>query len=88
MQCFLKKPRDILVQEYIACVIKINDYLKEFLPVIVGRNATKIPDNKLLEILEFGIPIKWQEKIQFQNFEPTAGILRARLLQMSGVCIG
>ena len=45
MQRFLKKPRDIPVQEYIARVIKINDYLKEFPPTIVGRNTTKLPDN-------------------------------------------
>ena len=55
-----KKTRDMLVQDYIARVIKINNYLKEFLSVIVGRNATKLPDNKQLDLLEFGIPIKWQ----------------------------
>ena len=43
---------------YFAHVIEINDYLEEFLPVIVGRNSTKLPDNKLLDLLEFGIPIK------------------------------
>ena len=51
------------VQEYIARVIKINNYLKEFLPTIVGRNATKLPDDELLDLLECGIPIKWQRQI-------------------------
>ena len=51
----------MLVLDYIARVIKINDYLKEFLPVIVGRNATELPDNNLLDLLEFWIFIKWQQ---------------------------
>ena len=55
MRRFLKKPLDMPVQEYIAQVIKINDYLEEFRPTIVGGNATKLPDNDLLDLLEFGI---------------------------------
>ena len=38
--------------------------------------TTKLPDDKLLDVLEFGIPIKWKWKIQDQNFKPIAGILR------------
>ena len=48
MQRFLKKPRDMPVQDYITRVININDYLEEIPPTIVGRNATKLPDNELL----------------------------------------
>ena len=66
----------MLVQDYIARMIKINDYLEEFPPVIAGRNSTKLPDNELLDLLEFGIPIKWQQKMQVQNVEPTAWTLR------------
>ena len=60
MRRFLKKLRDMLVQDYIDHMININDYLKEFPPVIVGGNATKLPGNELLDLLEFRIPIKWQ----------------------------
>ena len=56
-------------------MIEINNYLKEFPPVITGRNATKLQDNESLDMLEFGIPIKWQRQMQVQNFEPTAGTL-------------
>ena len=76
MRRFLKKPRDMLVQDYITRVIKINDYLAEFPPTIVGGDAVKLPDNKLLDLLEFGIPINWQRQMQVQNFEPMAGTLR------------
>ena len=64
------------IWDYIARVLEINDYLEEFPPVTTGRNATKLPDNKLLDLLEFGIPIKWQRQMQVQNFEPTAGTLQ------------
>ena len=63
MRRFLKKPRDMPMQEYIARVIKINDYLKESPPTVVGGNTTKLPDNKLLDLLEFGIPISWQRQM-------------------------
>ena len=56
MRRFLKKPRDMPVQDYIAQVIEINDYLAEFPPTIVDGNAIKLPDNELLDLLEFGIP--------------------------------
>ena len=64
------------VHDYIARVIEINNYLAEFPPTIVGRNATKLPDDKLLNLLEFRIPIKWQRQMQVKDFEPTAGTLR------------
>ena len=63
------------VQDYIARVTKINDYLTKFPPVTQGRNATNLPKNKLLDLLESGIPLKGQRKMQVQNFEPTAGTL-------------
>ena len=54
---------------------QIKDYLEESPPVIADKNATKLPDNELLDLLEFGIPIKWQQQMQVQNFEPTVGTL-------------
>ena len=75
MRCFLKKPRDMLVQDYITNVTEINNYLPKFLLVTQGGNSTKIPDKELLDLLEFGITIKWQQQIQVQNFHTTAGTL-------------
>ena len=49
MQRFLKKPRDMPVQEYISYMIEINNYLKELPPTIVGRNVTKLPGYELLD---------------------------------------
>ena len=64
------------MQDYIARVIEINNYLTEFPPTVVGGDAIKLPDDELLDLLEFGIPIKWQRQMQVQNFKPTAGTLR------------
>ena len=64
------------VRDYVARVIEINDYLEEFPPATLGGDATKLPDDELLDLLEFGIPIKWQRQMQVQNFEPQAGTLR------------
>ena len=50
----------MLVQAYTARMTEINYYLTESPLVIQGRDATKLPDNELLDLLEFGIPIKWQ----------------------------
>ena len=49
----------MLVQDYIVCMIEITIYLTGLPPVTQGKNATKLPDNKLLDLLEFRIPINW-----------------------------
>ena len=79
MRRFLKKTIDMPVQDYIARIIEINDYLTEFPPTIVGGDAVKLLDNELLDLLEFGILIKWQRQMQVQNIKPTAGIINHSL---------
>ena len=67
-----------------ARVIKINDYLAEFPPTIVGGDAIKLPDGELLDLLEFGIPIKWQRQMKDgRNLERLSRFMRA-----PRVCIG
>ena len=56
------------VQEFIDCVIVINNYLEEFLPTIVGRNSNKLLDDELLDLLDIRIPTKWQQQMQVKNF--------------------
>ena len=52
--------RHMPVQDYIARVTDIYNILGKIPLVTVDRNDTKLPDNKLLELLDFGISIKWQ----------------------------
>eukprot|EP00957_Ditylum_brightwellii_P011220 849320-Ditylum_brightwellii.AAC.1 len=42
-------------EEWIARVIKLNNYLTEF-PTPAGIEAKKLEDEKILEVLENGIP--------------------------------
>ena len=56
MHCFLKKPADMFIKKYVARVVKINNYLPHFPPSIPLGNSKKLPNIKLLELLEFGIP--------------------------------
>ena len=63
------------VHDYTASVTELTNYLKDFSPVTVDRNTTKLPDNKLLDLLDFRIPINWQQQMHVQNFEPTARTL-------------
>ena len=48
----------MLAKDYIAQVYKINSYLMAF-PTKPGRDPTKLPADKLLDLLEFGVPLKW-----------------------------
>ena len=58
MRCFLKKPADWDIKRYVARMVEINKYLPQFPPKVIGKNSEKLPDNELLELLEFGIPLK------------------------------
>ena len=57
MHLFLRKPVDMLAKNYIARVCKIISYITDF-PTKPGREATKLPTDKLLDLLEFGVPLK------------------------------
>ena len=58
MQLFLKKPEDMKIKEYVARVVQINNYLPQFPPTTPLGNSKKIPNNKLLDLLKFGTPLK------------------------------
>ena len=60
MRCFLKKNQDMCIKEYVARVVNINNYLLQFLPSVPTGNSEKLPNDELLELLEFGIPLKWR----------------------------
>ena len=60
-------------KDYIARVCKINSYLTAF-PTKPGRQATKLPTDKLLDLLEFGVPLRWQQAMHLHGFEPQEGV--------------
>ena len=58
MRCFLKKPQDMSIKEYVA--VETNDYLLQFPPSVPTGNSEKLPNDELLELLAFGTPLKWR----------------------------
>ena len=69
MRCFLKKPAGMCIKEYVSRVVNINNNLSQIpLSVLLG-NSKKLPNNELLELLEFGILLKWRNQIYLQNFK-------------------
>jgi hypothetical protein len=48
-------------------VVEINDYLPKFPPF--GANQ-KLPDDELMYILEYAVPLTWQRTMFLHNFDP------------------
>lgn len=67
MRRYMRKPREMTIREYLARVNEINSYL----PMFPGGNeGSKLPDDELCDILEFGIPSTWQKQMTLQAFDP------------------
>ena len=66
---FLRNPADMIAKDYIAQVCRINSYLTAF-PTEPGREATKLPTDELLDLLEFGVPLKWQRAMHLHGLKP------------------
>ena len=69
MRRFLKKPADWDIKKYVARVVEINDYLVQFPPKTAGADPEKLPEDELLELLEFGIPLRWRNQLHLQNYK-------------------
>eukprot|EP00957_Ditylum_brightwellii_P047890 3637293-Ditylum_brightwellii.AAC.1 len=57
------------VKEWVAQVSELNKYLKDF----PARNGTKIQplnDDKIMDILEYGVPALWHREFTIQGFDP------------------
>ena len=76
MRRFLCKSRGKSVKDYIARVVEINSILTEFPPVNSTTPATMLTDNKLLDRLEFGIPLKLQTHMVMHGFDPQNGMMK------------
>ena len=65
----------MLAKDYIARMCKINSYLTAFL-TNSGRESSKLPTDELLDILEFGVSLKWQNAMYLHGFEPQEGLIK------------
>ncbi len=70
MRRYLRKPADVSIREHVARVIEINKLIEQFPPMREGGNAVALPDDELLDLLEFGCPNSWQKAMLLQDFDP------------------
>ena len=74
---FLHMPHTMNTCEYIARLIEIDNYIPQFLPVTVGGTALqKLPDEELVDLLEFGVPNSWQKAMILRDFDPLQNMVQ------------
>lgn len=69
MRRFLRKPRDMKAREFVSRVCEINELLTEFPE---ADEASKLPRDELLDLMEFGMPGSWQKAMILQDFDPVS----------------
>eukprot|EP00957_Ditylum_brightwellii_P116100 8856563-Ditylum_brightwellii.AAC.1 len=61
--------KEFTVKEWVAKVTELNSYLKDF--PAHNRNPTQpLNTDELLDILEFGVPVRWRREFTVQGFDP------------------
>ena len=63
------------VKDYVARVVEINGYLHRFHDGVQGVQATALPEDMLVDLLEFGVPVAWQ-KIRLHDIQLMNGTVR------------
>jgi len=67
MRRFLRKPREMKTREYVSRVCEINKMLVHF-PTV--DQDSRLPNDEMLDLLEFGMPSSWQKTMILQDFDP------------------
>ena len=70
MRRFLRKPFDMKVQDFVSRMGELNEYLTSFPSATPGIAATKLPEDEVLDILEFSMPQSWQRQMLLLDFNP------------------
>jgi hypothetical protein len=69
MRRFMRKPRELKIREYVERILELNEYLVYFPTKDGEAEATKLPNEEILDILVFGIPNAWQKKMVELGFD-------------------
>ena len=70
MQRFPKKPLDMKVKDFVEQVVTMKELLTCFPDASPTVPTAKIPDNKILDLLESEMPISWQRHMVLHGFDP------------------
>eukprot|EP00957_Ditylum_brightwellii_P056206 4260883-Ditylum_brightwellii.AAC.1 len=57
------------MKEWVAQVSELNKYLKDF-PAQHRNKTQPLNEDKLMDILEYGVPARWCRKFTLQRFDP------------------
>ncbi len=74
----MHKPCDTRTpQEYVVCIreLCLNNYLARF-PPFGDATTQKLPDDEIIDAVEFSIPNTWRKKMMEQGFNPVAHLLQ------------
>eukprot|EP00957_Ditylum_brightwellii_P157120 11958296-Ditylum_brightwellii.AAC.1 len=69
MQRNIRYSRDTTVKEWVAQVLELNGYLKDF-PATNGNTTQPLDKDELLDILEYRVPMSWCREFTVQGFDP------------------
>eukprot|EP00957_Ditylum_brightwellii_P100950 7694561-Ditylum_brightwellii.AAC.1 len=61
--------RGTTVKEWVAQVLELNSYLKDF-PAHNGNLTQPLDADKILDILEYRVPMSWRREFTVQGFDP------------------
>ena len=70
MRRSLRKPRNMSIRVYVNRVLELNDQLVSYPGTGDNIDGTKLPEDEILDLLEFGIPNTWQKAMLLQDFDP------------------
>ena len=65
----MKKPRDLSAKQFVEHVIHINALLERFPDTSSTTAAAKMPEGKILDVLEASMPCAWQKHMRLQGFK-------------------
>ena len=69
MRRHMRKPFDMPMRNYRNRVVELNNYLEHFPGDF--DNDQKLDEEEIIDILEYGVPVKWQDQMVLQGFDPT-----------------
>lgn len=73
MRHHMRKPYTMKVKHFKNRVLDINNMLQKFPPDF--NEAQKLSESELKEIIQYGLPVKWNNEMIRQNFDPTKSTL-------------
>ena len=59
MRRSLCRPRNMFTRMYVNHVLEMNDQLASYSGTGDNQDGTKLPENEILDLLQFGIPNTW-----------------------------